>query len=157
MTLYRCQHPLSHRSFRFTYRLCPTVFLSNIRVHACFHNCSHWVTHNLPLQAPAPSILPGSTIKMVRRPSLHDLLPRRQELLVTHPVGPREPRGLGSLTVPQTAHELKEKLEKLRSCGSVHKYYTQVLAHPPHTPTMNSIHYYLRLEPASDWAVSPHR
>ena len=63
MTLYKYQHPLSHRSFRFTCRLCPTVFLSNIRVHACFHNCSHWVTHNLPLQAPAPSILPGSIIK----------------------------------------------------------------------------------------------
>ena len=63
MTLYKCQHPLSHRSFRFTRRLCPTVLLSNIQVHARFHNCSHWVTHNLPLRAPAPSILPGSIIK----------------------------------------------------------------------------------------------
>ena len=45
---------------------------------------------------------------MVRRPSLHDLLPRKQELLVTHPVGQKEPRGLGSPTVPQTARELKE-------------------------------------------------
>ena len=70
---------------------------------------------------------------MVRRPSLHDLLPRRQELLVTHPVGQKEPRGLGSLTDPHMAHELEENSSSQNHAA--YRYYTQVLAHPPHTHT----------------------
>ena len=64
MTLYKCQHPFSH--MKLPVHMSTTHDSAPEAISGCMlasTNCSHWVTPNLPLQAPAPSILPGSTIK----------------------------------------------------------------------------------------------
>jgi len=71
---------------------------------------------------------------MVCRPSLHDSIPRRQELLGPHPFGQEKNQEAWAVSRSRR-RPVSWKKTRVVQIMQAYRYYTQVLAHPPHTHT----------------------